>query len=192
MSQSWQPELDAQPVQAEIVEVMRAMSARGLNRGTAGNVSVRHGGGFLITPTGIEAEGLAPHDIVFVDGRGEWSASGLKPSSEWQMHQRLLELRADAQAVVHCHSRHATILACAGRAIPAVHYMVGVSGNCSIPLAPYAPFGSRELAEAVASTVGTYSAMPRWRTRSSACAAMGSTGPERAAGDFTPRSTSRS
>ena len=52
--------------------------------------------------------------------------------------------------IVHCHSRYATILACAGKPIPALHYMVGVSGKPEIPLAPYATFGSVELADHVA------------------------------------------
>jgi L-fuculose-phosphate aldolase len=75
---------------------------------------------------------------------------GLRPSSEWRMHGGLYEARTDCGAVVHCHSRHATILACAGKPIPPLHYMVGVSGKASVPLAPYAPFGSAELAAGVA------------------------------------------
>lgn len=155
MSLSPRPELDPVDARSRIIATMRAMAARGLNRGTAGNVSVRQGAGMLITPSGIDAEQLAPGDIVAVDAAGAWPATSLKPSSEWRMHHRLLERRADVAAVVHCHSRHATILACAGRDIPAVHYMVGVSGGSRVPLAPYAPFGSRELADIVAETVGS-------------------------------------
>jgi L-fuculose-phosphate aldolase len=154
MSLTSYPRLDGEETRRQIVATMQAMSTRGLNRGTAGNVSVRTASGMLVTPTGIEAERLLPEDIVPVSWGGEWPATGLLPSSEWQMHHRLLELRPDAEAVVHCHARHATILACAGRSIPPVHYMVGVSGRASVPLAPYAPFGSRELADIVAATVG--------------------------------------
>jgi L-fuculose-phosphate aldolase len=138
----------------EVIEVMRALSARGLNRGTAGNVSVRHGTGMLITPSGIEAAELSEADIVPIDAQGRWPSAGLKPSSEWQMHHHLLQRRADATAVVHCHSRHATILACAGRSIPAVHYMVGIGGGASVPLAAYEPYGTPELALGVADTMG--------------------------------------
>ena len=51
--------------------------------------------------------------------------------------------------MVHCHARHATILACAGRPIPPMHYMVAVGGRASIPLAPYATFGTDALAQGV-------------------------------------------
>ena len=66
------------------------------------------------------------------------------------MHAGLYARRPDVGAVVHCHARHATILACAGKPIPPLHYMVGVSGKAWVPLAPYQPFGSIELADAVA------------------------------------------
>jgi L-fuculose-phosphate aldolase len=53
-------------------------------------------------------------------------------------------------ALVHTHSLHATVLACAGRNIPAFHYMVAVAGGSDIPLVPYATFGTAQLAEYVA------------------------------------------
>jgi L-fuculose-phosphate aldolase len=132
-----------------MVEVMRAMDARGLNRGTSGNVSVRLGEGMLVTPSGVPPERLTPASMVFVGADDSIPGGQLKPSSEWRMHLQILRRRSDVEAVVHCHSRHATILACAGKPIPAVHYMVGVSGGSSVPLAPYAAFGSEALADAV-------------------------------------------
>jgi L-fuculose-phosphate aldolase len=137
-------------LRAGIVRVMRAMDQRGLNRGTSGNVSVRFGEGLLITPSGVVPDELTDDRIVFVGAAGMSPEGSLKPSSEWRMHAGLYARRPDIHAVVHCHARHATILACAGLSIPPLHYMVGVSGKSSVPLAPYHPFGSFELAEAVA------------------------------------------
>ncbi len=152
------------PDQADLrrraVEVMQAMDARGLNRGTSGNVSVRFGEGLLVTPSGIPAMRLTPDQMVLVGADGRAAEGALRPSSEWRMHQRLLEKRPDARAVVHCHSRHATILACAGKPIPPLHYMVAVSGGASVPVAPYATFGSTELADAVVETLdGRFAAL---------------------------------
>ena len=137
----------------QIVATMLAMDARGLNRGTSGNVSARFGAGLLVTPTGVTPDRLGPESVVFVDAVGASPEGSLRPSSEWRMHAGLYARRADAGAVVHCHARHATILACAGKSIPALHYMIGVSGRASVPLAPYAPFGSLELADVVAETM---------------------------------------
>ena len=140
---------DEGKLRTRMVEVMRAMDARGLNRGTSGNVSARFGEGMLVTPSGVPPERLSPEAMVFVGADDRIPEGQLKPSSEWRMHMQILRRRPDVGGVVHCHSRHATILACAGRPIPAVHYMVGVSGGASVPVAPYATFGSEALADAV-------------------------------------------
>lgn len=137
-----------------MVDAMRSLDARGLNRGTSGNVSVRLGDGMLVTPSGVPPERLTPESMVRIRAGGVVDPDQLRPSSEWRMHWRLLERRPDAGAVVHCHSRHATILACAGLEIPPVHYMVGVAGTASVPLAPYAVFGSEALADAVVDVLG--------------------------------------
>jgi L-fuculose-phosphate aldolase len=154
------PAPSEQALREAIVETMRAMAARGLNRGTSGNVSARLGEGLLITPTGVVPEALTADSIVRLDAEGRAAPGALRPSSEWRMHQRILERRPDCHGVVHCHSRHATILACAGRPIPAVHYMVGVGGGSSVPVAPYALFGSAELADGVADALaGRYASL---------------------------------
>ena len=43
-------------LRSEMTEVMRAMAARGLNRGTSGNLSVRLGEDWLVTPSGVTPE----------------------------------------------------------------------------------------------------------------------------------------
>ena len=136
-----------------LVEAMRTLDARGLNRGTSGNVCVRFGEGMLITPSGVTPDKLAPDLMVFVGSEGTVREGSARPSSEWQMHMGLLRRRPDVHAAVHCHARHATILACAHREIPPLHYMVAVSGGSSVPVAPYATFGTEELADAVADTL---------------------------------------
>jgi L-fuculose-phosphate aldolase len=143
------PAPDEAELRRRMVRVMQAMDERGLNRGTSGNVSARCGEAMLVTPSGIPAQRLEPEQMVLIAADGSVPDDALKPSSEWHMHQRLLQRRPDMAAVVHCHSRHATILACAHKPIPALHYMVAVGGGSSVPLAPYATFGSTELADAV-------------------------------------------
>lgn len=137
----------------QLVDAMRALDSRGLNRGTSGNLSVRFASGMLVTPSGVTPERLASDMIVFVDGDGSLAPDAPRPSSEWRMHLGLYRHRVDAKAIVHCHARHSTILACAHREIPPLHYMIAVSGGASIPVAPYATFGTEELAESVARTL---------------------------------------
>lgn len=137
----------------QLVDAMRSLDARGLNRGTSGNLSVRFASGMFVTPSGVTPDRLAPDLMVFVDGDGRAAEGSARPSSEWRMHMGLYQRRADANAIVHCHARHSTILACAHREIPPLHYMVAVSGGASVPIAPYATFGSEELAEGVVRTL---------------------------------------
>ncbi|USQ98258.1 class II aldolase/adducin family protein [Caulobacter sp. RL271] len=152
--------MDEGALRQRMAEVMKAMDDKGLNRGTSGNVSARCGEAMLVTPSGVPASRLTGDQMVLVQPDGSTVAGSLKPSSEWRMHQGLLDRRPDVGAVVHCHSRHATILACANRPIPAVHYMVAVSGGTSVPVAPYATFGSSELARIVVETLaGRYAAL---------------------------------
>jgi L-fuculose-phosphate aldolase len=131
-------------LRADVVETAKRMSAAGLSFGRSGNVSARYDDGMLVTPSGATYDTLTPDDIVHVDTDG--TASGGKPSSEWRFHHAAYQARPDAGAVVHCHSRAATALACAHRPIPAFHYMVAVAGGTDIPLVPYATFGTPELA----------------------------------------------
>lgn len=145
---------DEGKLRRQLVEAMQAMDARGLNRGTSGNVAARFGDGMLVSPSGIPPERLTAEAMVYVRADDSIPEGQLKPSSEWRMHMQILRRRPDVRGVVHCHSRHATILACAGRPIPAVHYMVGVSGGSSVPVAPYATFGTEALADAVVEALG--------------------------------------
>lgn len=129
-----------------IVAATRRLEREGFNRGASGNVSVRHGGGFLVTPTGIVPDDLDADSIVTVTEDG--TATGLHPpSSEWRIHRDIYLRRADAGAVVHVHSTAATAVACLRRDIPAFHYMVAVAGGRSIRCAPYATFGTQALSD---------------------------------------------
>ncbi|MBL8342525.1 MAG: class II aldolase/adducin family protein [Rubrivivax sp.] len=136
---------------AAIVRTLQRLAALGLNRGTAGNVSVRgrgDEGGFHISPTGVACEALSPQQIVFVhwDGRHE---GALLPSSEWRFHRDVLQARPEFNAIVHTHSPHATAVSVLGHDLPAVHYMVAAAGGHDIRCARYATFGTAELGVAI-------------------------------------------
>lgn len=133
-----------------VLDTALTMSRTGLSPGRSGNVSCRFEDGMLITPSGKRYDDTDPDDIVFVSADGSVPDRRQKPSTEWYFHLAAYRARADRYAVVHAHSMHATVLACAHRAIPAFHYMVGVAGGKDIPCVPYATFGTEELARHVA------------------------------------------
>ena len=124
------------------------MNALGINRGKSGNVSVRVGGGFLITPSALPYDETEPQDIVVVHDDGSTVGKRV-PSSEWRFHRAIYAARPEVQAIVHAHSPFATTLACLDRGIPAFHYMVAVAGGSDIRCAVYATFGTETLAAEV-------------------------------------------
>lgn len=133
-------------LRAEIIETCKAMNRLGINQGTSGNVSARVPEGYLITPSGVPYDDLTPEMIVPMDLEGGY-VGDLRPSSEWRMHHDIYRTRADAGAVVHTHSVHATALSCLKLPIPAFHYMVACAGGPDIRCATYATFGTAKLSE---------------------------------------------
>ena len=103
---------------------------------------------FFITPSALPYDRCQPEDMVFVGMDGAVSGTR-KPSSEWRMHRDIYASFQEARAVLHAHSPYCTTLACLERGIPAFHYMVAMAGGDSIPLAPYATFGTQELSDGV-------------------------------------------
>jgi len=135
-------------VRQQLVDVARRLNGSGLNQGTSGNLSVRIPGGLLITPSSLPFELMGPDDLVAISGSGQPLAAVAgqrRPSSEWRLHADLLASRPEIQAVLHCHSIHATALACHGRPIPPFHYMTAAAGGDDIRCAAYATFGTTEL-----------------------------------------------
>jgi L-fuculose-phosphate aldolase len=136
------------------VRAYRALVAAGLGTGSSGNLSQRSAGGMLITPTGVAPAQLAASQLVQMSLTGEAAAGQLLPSSEWHLHAAIYRARPDINAVVHCHSRYATILACAHRPLPALHYMIASTGLDEVPVAPYATFGTPALAASAVTALG--------------------------------------
>jgi L-fuculose-phosphate aldolase len=136
----------------QLLRVSQQLIARGLNKGTAGNVSVRFGDGFLITPSGMEVETMTIASMVQMQFDGSYEQTTLLdkpkiPSSEWRFHRDILKNRDEVNAVIHTHSMFATTLACLHKEIPPFHYMIAVVSGDTIRCAPYALFGSQALSE---------------------------------------------
>ena len=143
---------DERAARDAVIAAVRRLDARGLNRGSTGNASLRwrRAGrdGMLITPTGMGADDMQAEDLCWVDDDG--TAHGpWQPSSEWHFHRAVYRVRADAGAVLHTHAVHATALGCLGQGLPSFHYMVAVAGGDDVPLVPYHLFGTEALSQAV-------------------------------------------
>ncbi len=140
-----------------IIDACLRMNQLGINQGTSGNISLRHGDGMLITPTSTPYEAMQPEQIVFMNWDGSFDADQ-RPSSEWRFHLDILKARAEVNAVVHAHPPYATILAIMELEIPPVHYMIACAGGDTIRCAPYATFGTQELSQHAVSALQDRSA----------------------------------
>lgn len=139
-------------IRQQVWETVQKLSACGLIRLSAGNVSARTAGGHIaITPSGVHYDRLRPGDIVIIDADGRLidGREGLRPSSEFRLHTALLAARPDAGTVVHTHSVYALTFAALGREIPLVSVELVAAGG-PIPVAPYACPGTPAVGEGAA------------------------------------------
>jgi L-fuculose-phosphate aldolase len=150
--QSPNPQQIEMALRNQMVATARRLSDLGLNRGSTGNVSARHGGNWLVTPSGVPSDELTAETIVAMGFDGQAQGAG-KPSSEWRFHRDILVARPEVGGIVHTHSRFATTFACLHREIPAFHYMIAMAGGDSIRCSPYALFGTQELSDHVVYTL---------------------------------------
>ena len=129
----------------ELVDAARRTVSDGLVVGTSGNVSVRVADTVLVTPSGVPYDRLTPDDVTGVDLDGRQVLGSLVPTSELPMHLAVYR-STDARAVVHTHAVHATAVSTLVSELPAIHYMTGALGG-AVRVAPYATYGTDELAE---------------------------------------------
>ena len=144
------PERDGS-IRAELVACGRRLLGRGLLTQTSGNLSLRVEDIIYITPSSLEYDRTEPEDIVVLATNGSIRScrEGRLPSSEAPLHRLVYEARSDVSAIVHTHSGYATTLAVLGMPIPAVHYMIAVLETTEVAVAPYATYGTQELARSV-------------------------------------------
>lgn len=132
---------------AAVADACRRLGAEGLLIGTAGNVSVRAGERVAITATGAVLAELTADQVTVVDLDGRIVAGALEPTSELELHLGVYR-RHGTGAVVHTHAPMATALSLVLDELPCIHYQLLALGG-TVRVAPYATFGTPELAESV-------------------------------------------
>ncbi len=139
-------------VREQVAAAARHLAAEGLLVGTAGNVSARDGDGRVaVTATGVVLGGCRPEDVVVVDAEGAVVGAVVGsehgPTSEVALHLGVYADRPEVAAVVHTHAPWSTAVACVDglTELPVLHYQQLLLGG-AVRIAPYATFGSPELA----------------------------------------------
>lgn len=133
-------------VRAEVAAASRRLAAAGLLIGTAGNVSAREGDRIAVTGTGVVLADCTPDDVTVVGLDGTVLEGALVPTSELGLHLGVYA-GSFAAAVVHTHAPYSTAIACVLDELPVLHYQQLSLGG-AVRVAPYATFGTPELAAA--------------------------------------------
>ncbi|GAA1004962.1 fuculose phosphate aldolase [Acrocarpospora pleiomorpha] len=119
----------------------------GLVIGTSGNLSARSGDLVAVTPSGVALDALQPGDCPIVSLDGHLVEGDLQPSSETPMHLAVYAATGTT-AIVHTHAMFTTVVASTLTELPPIHYNALLLGG-PIRVAPYATYGTPELAENV-------------------------------------------
>jgi ribulose-5-phosphate 4-epimerase/fuculose-1-phosphate aldolase len=145
-----------------LVAACRHLADRGLSPGGSGSLALRVGDDLLVTPTGSSCSRVRPEELARVPLDGPAPAGGPRPSKEVGLHRAMFRARPDAVAVVHLHAPFSVAVACldpagggpdgTGPIPPLTPYQLMRLGR--LPVVPYAPPGSEELAAGVAAVAG--------------------------------------
>ncbi len=141
-------------IRQQLVEFSRRAYQRRLVGGTGGNFSARlPGGRMLVTASGLSLGDTDENNLITVDiETGEWQPiAGLIPSKEHKFHMDILRLRPEVGAVLHVHPPHATAYAVSKGDIPML--TDSAFKQPPIPRVAFAPSGTEELRQNVASAV---------------------------------------
>jgi len=131
-----------------MAQCCRQLASRGLIAGQDGNLSVRLGRDrVLVTPSGAIKGLVQPGDMVEVDLQGHKRRGRGNPTSELDLHLRILTRRPDVGAVVHAHPPVATAFGVAGEGLR-ILVLPELTQLCGeVPLVPYGTPGTPELAD---------------------------------------------
>jgi len=142
-------------VRHQIVAIVNELYAAELITATGGNVCARADapGEAWITPSQLFKGDLRPEILVRIgmDGRA-LDAGARSPSSEALMHTAVLQAKPDANAVIHCHAAHATVLVNTG--LPFLPISTEAAFFAGIGRIPFVMPGTRDLADAVVEAMG--------------------------------------
>jgi L-ribulose-5-phosphate 4-epimerase len=144
--------LDVAALHAELVR-------NGLVVWTGGNVSGRVPGAdlFVIKPSGVSYEELAPENMILCDLEGNVVAgtpgSDRSPSSDTAAHAYVYRHLPEIGGVVHTHSTYACAWAARGEEIPCVLTAMADEFGGPIPVGPFAIIGDDSIGRGIVETL---------------------------------------
>ncbi|CAN7489182.1 L-ribulose-5-phosphate 4-epimerase [Microbacterium foliorum] len=154
-------EIDAsiQAVRDDVARLHAELVRNGLVVWTGGNVSGRVPGAdlFVIKPSGVSYDDLAPENMILCDLDGAVIAgtagSERAPSSDTAAHAYVYRHMPTVGGVVHTHSTFAVAWAARGEEIPCVITAMADEFGGPIPVGPFAIIGDDSIGHGIVQTL---------------------------------------
>lgn len=146
-------------VRADVARLHAELVRNGLVVWTGGNVSGRVPGAdlFVIKPSGVSYDDLAPDNMILCDLDGEVIAgtpgSDRSPSSDTAAHAYVYRNMPTVGGVVHTHSTYAVAWAARGEEIPCVITAMADEFGGPIPIGPFAIIGDDSIGRGIVDTL---------------------------------------
>jgi len=151
-------------VRADVARLHAELVRYGLVVWTGGNVSGRvrlsdDGGGdlFVIKPSGVSYDDLAPENMILCDLDGAvvpgTAGSDRAPSSDTAAHAYVYRHMPEVGGVVHTHSTYAVAWAARGEEIPCVITAMADEFGGPIPVGPFAIIGDDSIGRGIVETL---------------------------------------
>lgn len=146
-------------VRADVAALHGELTRYGLVVWTGGNISGRVPGAdlFVIKPSGVSYEDLAPENMILCDLDGTviegTPGSDRGPSSDTAAHAYVYRHMSDVGGVVHTHSTYAVAWAARAEAIPCVITSMADEFGGPIPIGPFAIIGDDSIGRGIVETL---------------------------------------
>nr|WP_284550773.1 L-ribulose-5-phosphate 4-epimerase [Aestuariimicrobium sp. T2.26MG-19.2B] len=146
-------------VRNDVARLHAELVRAGLVVWTGGNVSGRVPGTdlFVIKPSGVSYDDLAPENMVVcdLDGRAVPGLPGSErqPSSDTAAHAYVYRQMPEVGGVVHTHSTYAVAWAARGEEIPCVITAMADEFGGPIPVGPFAIIGDDSIGRGIVETL---------------------------------------
>jgi L-ribulose-5-phosphate 4-epimerase len=146
-------------VRAEVAALHGELVKYGLVIWTGGNVSGRVPGTdfFVIKPSGVSYDELAPENMILCDLDGDvvpgTPGSERSPSSDTAAHAYVYREMPGVGGVVHTHSTYAVAWAARGESIPCVLTGIADEFGGPIPVGPFAIIGDDSIGRGIVETL---------------------------------------
>jgi L-ribulose-5-phosphate 4-epimerase len=143
----------------QVADLHAELPKNGLVMWTGGNISARVPGSdhFVIKPSGVDYDDLAPENMVLCDRDGRAVpgsvGSDRSPSSDTAAHAYVYRHMDRVGGVVHTHSAYATAWAARHEPIPCVITGMADEFGGEIPVGPFSIIGDESIGKVIVETL---------------------------------------